>query len=375
MKFTINTKELLKGLNAVSKAVPSSPQNAVLKGYKMVCDEKGLKLMASDGTLSIGELIPFDNNDSAILSMDKQGEVVLPHLLLDIVKKMSGEVTKIELLKDNEVQVRSGKSKFKLNCVDVSLYPNISFELGEAPLTFTSGDFVDMIEKTSFAASDNVNVRPILSGIHFVMEDQKLQIQATDSHRLAKKECTMDFSAEFNVVVPKTILKDKLLRLIDSKNQEISVSFSENQIAFAVGNTTLVARLLEGKFPDTSRLVPLSFMTTIEADVKGLLAAVERTSILHEKNTDTLRLNFLSNQIDISSRKNEYGEVKESVDTYSFTGEEIEVNFNATYLKQALKGFKGDKVLFGFNGIMKPVRLVDNLDAEYLQLLLPVRTY
>ena len=212
------------------------------------------------------------------------------------------------------------------------------------------------------------------------LSDQALSFVATDSHRLASKKLTVkldDESLNFkNIVIPGKSLSE-LNKIIDENDDEISISVTENQILFQTENIYFLSRLLEGNYPETSRLIPDQSKTTLLTKTKDLLQAIDRASLLARENKNSVvKLETKGDkQLEITSHTPEVGQVVEEVHPESIEGEDLKISFSAKYMLDALRTIESDLVKIEFTGSMRPFIIKPDDDENMLQLILPVRTF
>ncbi|PFJ42784.1 DNA polymerase III subunit beta [Bacillus thuringiensis] len=373
MKFTVETKELLKGL-FVRNVVSNNASMPILKTFKLTCNDEGLEITGSDGDITMTSFVPRMIEETEVVEIKRPGSILLPSLFNDIVKKLPGEKTTIEVADNNIVSIKSKKSRFTLNGINAEEYPRSQFKEDVEPLVFKEAELSSIFNQTLFAASDNSS-RPILSGINMVLESDKLLIQATDSYRFARKDSSFSKPVlPFNIVIPKKTMKE-LLKVMDTGDKEVEIHINDNQILFKTEKVLMYSRLLDGKFPNVSQLIPTLNNTNLQIDKTQFNQAIERATVLDDAGKTIVKLTFSSSSLVIDSNQIGIGKVTEEIEIQSFEGDELSISFNGKYLKEAFKNFKGDIVTLQLNGPMKPVVLLDNVDKNYLQLILPVRTY
>ncbi len=210
------------------------------------------------------------------------------------------------------------------------------------------------------------------------LADQTLTFSATDSHRLASRtvpvtETTNEFS---NVVVPGKSLNE-LNKIIDDSEEKIQISVTSNQILFRTKHLQFLSRLLDGNYPETSRLIPDQSKTVLNVRTKDLLHTIDRASLLaKEERNNVVRLTTKeNNRVEITSNHPEIGNVTEEVTMSSMEGEDLKISFSSKYMIDALKVIDYEEVKIAFTGAMRPFIIQPVEDDSILQLILPVRTY
>jgi DNA polymerase-3 subunit beta len=379
MKFTIARNTFIKKLNAVQRAISSKTTIPILTGLKLEAEADQLILTGSNTDISIETTIAT-NDEEAHLDIESTGAIVLSaRFFSDIVKKLPDNTMVLEVTDGFQTTIKSGASEFKINGLDANNFPRLPEVDSQTTITLKADVFSEMINETVIAVS-NQESRPILTGIHFTIEGNKLTAVATDSHRLSQRVITLPEAIKMpeDIIIPgKSLLE--LSRMLDDEIDTISLQISENQALFTFDETLFYSRLLEGLYPDTSRLIPKENSTTMEFEAPELLASIERASLLSHagrNNVVKLTIDVASNQAIISGDSPEVGNVEEAVVTKDLVGEDLEISFNPDYLKDALRSFGHTSIKMAFTSPLRPFTLVPTEDQEnFIQLITPVRTF
>ncbi|GAX00026.1 DNA polymerase III subunit beta [Secundilactobacillus mixtipabuli] len=379
MKFTINRAAFIKELNNVQRAISSKTTIPILTGLKLSADESGLTLTGSDADISIETLIHADNPDNQ-LAIQNPGAIVLPaRFFSDIVKRLPEDNMTLDVTEGFQTEITSGSASFTINGLDANNYPHLPEIDASDQITLTGDVFRELINQTVIAVS-NQESRPILTGVHFTLVDNQLLAVATDSHRLSQRKIELPSaaSATYDVIIPGKSLTE-LARMIGDDNPDVEMRLSENQVLFTIGDTMFYSRLLEGNYPDTSRLIPNESTTSAEFDAKGLLSAIERASLLsHESRNNVVKLTLdpANSQAKIFGNSPDVGNVEEALTPSEMTGDELEISFNPDYMKDALRSFGAAVIAIAFTSPLRPFTLVPTEDKEnFIQLITPVRTF
>ncbi|MCA1011847.1 DNA polymerase III subunit beta [Halobacillus halophilus] len=379
MKFIIQREQLMQSVQDVMKAISSRTTIPILTGMKLEVSEEGVKLTGSDSDISIESFIPQEEDGIVYVENIEPGSLVLQAKYFpDIVRKLPQNTVEIESDNYRNVTICSGNAEFHLNGQDPEEYPQLpqlhtedSFEL---PIDLLK----NLIRQTVFAVSTS-ETRPILTGVHVRIENGELEFIATDSHRLASRKIPLENPEGKNlppVVIPGKSLTE-LNKILDDSEDTIEVSVTDNQVLFRTKHLYFLSRLLEGNYPETSRLIPEQSKTIVKIDTKELLQSVDRASLLAKENrNNVVRLvTKENNHLEITGNSPEVGNVVEEVTADDVNGEDLKISFSAKYMMDALKAVDYDQVKVEFTGAMRPflIRPVD--DEQILQLILPVRTY
>ncbi|MFC0525948.1 DNA polymerase III subunit beta [Pontibacillus salicampi] len=380
MKFTIQRDQLMDSVQDVMKAISSRTTIPILTGMKVEATEYGVKLTGSDSDVSIESFIPKEEDGIVYVENIRPGSIVLQAKYFpDIVRKLPQQTVELEVDDHLNVSIRSGSAEFHLNGQDAEEYPQLPQLKTEQSFEVPIDLLKDLIRQTVFAVSTS-ETRPILTGVNMMVENEDLYFVATDSHRLASRKIPMQDQIQNmsfqNVVIPGKSLTE-LNKILDDSQETIEISVTENQILFRTQHLYFLSRLLDGNYPETSRLIPDQSKTIMQIDTKELLQSIDRASLLAKENRNSVvKLTTKSdNHIEISSNSPEVGKVVEEVTSESLEGEELKISFSAKYMMDALKVIDTEKVNIQFTGAMRPflIRPIDN--DQILQLILPVRTY
>ncbi|WP_223702793.1 DNA polymerase III subunit beta [Sutcliffiella deserti] len=378
MKFIIQRDKLVQSVQDVLKAVSSRTTIPILTGIKIVATEEGVTLTGSDSDISIESFIPSEEDGTENVEVKTSGSVVLQaRFFSEVIKKLPMDTVEIEVSNQFVTTIRSGRSEFNLNGLDASEYPHLPQIEEDSVFRLPTDLLKNIIRQTVFAVSTS-ETRPILTGVNWKLENHELICIATDSHRLALRKAKIDAENNLacNVVIPGKSLNE-LNKILDDTNEQLDIVITDNQVLFKAKNILFFSRLLDGNYPDTSRLIPSESKTDITVTTKEFLQAIDRASLLaREGRNNVVKLATLENSsLEISSNSPEVGKVVEQVQGNSMEGEELKISFSAKYMMDALKALEGNEILINFTGAMRPFLIRTIHDDSMLQLILPVRTY
>ncbi len=377
MKFIIQKDYLVQSVQDVMKAVSSRTTIPILTGIKIVATTEGVTLTGSDSDISIESFIPTEEAGSEIVEIKQPGSIVLQaRFFSEIVKKLPKDTVEIEVQNHLSTVIRSGKAEFNLNGLDAEEYPHLPQVEEENMFRIPTDLLKNMIRQTVFAVSVS-ETRPILTGVNWKVESGQLHCTATDSHRLAMRKASIEMENQdtYNVVIPGKSLNE-LSKILDDTNELVDIVITENQVLFKTKHLLFFSRLLDGNYPDTSRLIPNESKTDVVISTKDLLQSIDRASLLGEGKNNVVKLSTLpEGVIEVSSNTPEIGKVIEEIQSQSIEGEELKISFSAKYMIDALKALDSTEIKVSFTGAMRPflLRSIDN--DSVLHLILPVRTF
>lgn len=381
MKFFIEKDRLTKSVQDVMKAVASRTTIPILIGIKIDATEEGVALTGSNSDISIKAFIPKEENDVELVNIVETGSIVLQaKFFSEVVRKLPESIVEITVEDQFKTLIRSGNAEFVIHGLDAEEYPRLPQIDGENRFTIPTDLLITLVKQTVFAVSQS-ETRPILTGVNWVFENDELIAVATDSHRLALKKATLQTgfanNQAYSIVIPGKSLSELIKVLEDNTQEPIEIVITSNQILFKAKNLLFYSRLLEGKYPDTSKLIPTDNKTKVRINAKDFLQAVDRASLLaREGKNNVVKFHTLDHGlIEISSYTPEIGKVVEKVKSLSVEGEEIKISFSAKYMMDALRAIDGSEITIYFTGTMRPFVIKTDQDETILQLILPVRTF
>ncbi|WP_096272245.1 DNA polymerase III subunit beta [Paucisalibacillus globulus] len=378
MKFTIQRDQLIDSVQDVMKAISSRTAIPILTGMKIEAKQHGITLTGSDSDISIESYIPAEENGMVNVEDIEEGSIVLQAKYFpDIVRKLPEQHVEIVADENLKVTIRSGKAEFSLNGQDADEYPQLPKLQTDDSFELPTDLLKSLIKQTVFAVS-SMETRPILTGVNLSLVDNKLTFTATDSHRLAAREVPVPSS---NVQFPSIVVPGKSLnelnKILDDTEETVEISVTNNQILFRTKHLNFLSRILDGNYPETSRLIPEQSKTVLHVKTKDLSSSIDRASLLaREERNNVVKLTTLDNNIlEITSNSPEVGHVSEELAVQSIEGEDLKISFSSKYMLDALKVMDVDEVKIDFTGAMRPFIIRPINDPSMLQLILPVRTY
>ena len=373
MNFSINKDLLLNNLLVAQKALSSKTPNPALQGIYMEAKNNVLTIITSNSDISI----KLEIKDPS-LNIELEGEGLIPgRYFIDIVRKLNSETISLSIIEDNILRILVDRSDITLNMMDINDYPNLKFELKDKPIVFDAKNLKAIIKQTTFATS-TVENRPILTGVNLKVKENKLIAVSTDSFRLSQKQIIIpeDFG-NINIIVPGKSL-DELLKVIENENENVELHLDNNKVLFKLGNVLFQSRLLEGNYPETSRLIPSEFPIVLQFNKEDLISRIERAALLSNKEGNNSIVKLLlkpSGVVEISSNYPEIGKVLEEIyPLENVTGASLKIAFSSKYFLDALKTFTSEEVSVKFTGEIRPFIMETAQDEGLVELILPVRT-
>ena len=373
--FSINKAVFLQALNTTKRAISHKNAIPVLSTVKVDVTNEGIGLTGSNGQISIEHFISVQEENAGLL-ISSTGSILLEaSFFINVVSSLPDIVLDLKEIEQKQVLLTSGKSEITLKGKEAELYPRLQEVAATKPLVLETKLLKDIINETAFAASTQES-RPILTGVHFVLTDGTLKTVATDSHRMSQRKIQLDKAGDnFDVVIPSRSLRE-FAAVFSEEIETVEVFFSNNQLLFRSQHISFYTRLLEGTYPDTDRLIPKDFNTTVIFDTANLRHAMERARLLSNATQNgTVKLEIQNGVISAHVNSPEVGKVNEELDILAVNGEDLMISFNPTYLIDALKAVGHEQVKISFISPIRPFTLVPNAEGEdFIQLITPVRT-
>lgn len=376
MKLKIKRELLLENLNKVSKAISTKNLIPSLSGIKFDLTKEGLTLTASNNDLTIQKFIEIKDEN---MNIQEEGVIIIQGKeILDIVRVIQEDEINIEVIDELKVLIYTDdeKIKYDLNVINRSEYPNVNLEKSDNYITLSSEELLNIVKETAFATSTDES-RPVLTGINFKINGDLLECSATDSYRLAKKEIRLNKPVEeiYNIIIPgKNIIE--FSKIIDDREGEIKLHVFNNKILFEEDNLLFQSRLINGNYPNTSKLIPEDSILKIKAKLSQLYNVIGQASILttdKEKNIVSLSTN--GDLLIVKSVSNEKGKAEMKMNIEKNNNEDITIAFSAKYMMEALNALNTDVIEMSFVGEVKPITIKNSTEDGLIQLVVPIRTY
>lgn len=371
MNFTISKRYFYEKLSVVARAISVFSPLPAFSGVKIDVSETSIVLTGSDSDISIRSTILPDEENK--LQINDMGSIVIEaKYILEIVRKIEGDIIEIEILDDTLTRISGTNSQFKINGIKSTDYPAIDFTQPRETFDISSEVLKEIITQTCFATSDR-ETRPVLTGVNFSCHDQQLQCVATDSYRLAKKTVDIKDSLSFNITIPSKSLQEVLKSIGDEETVTLYVDNKKAQ--FHIDHTIIQTRLIDGAYPETNRLIPSDYSYELRIDSKELLNAIDRASFIKNDGVYIIKFTLDENECVLSSSSAEVGSSLEVLSNAQFQGNRLTVSCNGRYVFEALKALKQGEIVFHLCGEMKPFTIHTEGDDSVLMLVVPLRTY
>lgn len=370
MHIICTVENLAKGVNLVSKISTARGSLPILSNILIKAENGNIILSATDLELGIKTLVPGKVEDD--------GSITTPaRLLNEFVNSCNDEQISIEL-EGESVKLSSKRYIAHLNGLDASEFPLIPELKGDPFVSIPSESLRSALAQVAFAASRD-ETRPILTGVNFIFKNNELRLASTDSYRLVEKVLNLDksISPELSVIIPvSTILE--VLRVVTPEDTEINIYITDNQVMFVINKTTIISRVIEGKFPEYEQIIPQKFSNLTTIDKNELINALKLTNLFARESANNVRLKIKEKFIELVAIAPQVGDnvAKLNADT---SGEEMEIAFNTKYLLDALNQIPQNKIILHTNQPNKesertdPGMLTGEGNKDYRSIVMPLR--
>jgi DNA polymerase III subunit beta len=365
MKLTCAKDELAEKLQVAGRGVSTRASVQILAGILLRAASGQLSLSATDMEISL--------RVSLDAQVEDEGSVVVPgRLLVEIVRLLpAGEVTISHKAEEGVVELVCGTASYRLHTYAAEDFPRLPEIEASTAFTVDKEAFVDTIARVSRSASRDES-RPVLTGVLVRFEGDKLVMAATDSYRLSVKETALPEGPgrEVEAIVPARALAELARIAQGGEPGSLQVGVQENQVVFGVDDVWLTARRIDGQFPNYKQLLPETFEAEVTMPREEFLDVVRRTSVLAQRKSP-LRLRFEDGELTVSAQTQDVGEARESL-PISYSGETIEIGFNAEFLRDGLESVSDDNVRVKLISPLRP-GLIHGESDDFLYLIMPIR--
>lgn len=379
MRFSINRDYFIEQLNHVIRAIPSKSAIPILTGLKLELTNSHLLLVGSDSSISIENMIEV-SNPAAQLTISKTGGIILTaRLFIDIIKKLPTPMIEFDVNERHAMTIKSGKATFTLNGNEIQQYPKLPEVVDTKEFTIHSLVLKRMINQTIFSASNQEN-RPILTGLNLTFHDTHLTGVATDSHRLSKRDIPIQTGLnQLSLTIPKKTVIE-LTRILDD-DTDVTIAIMNQQIVFSFANLVIYSRLLEGNFPEVSRLIPTQHKTELVVNTQQFIQAIDRAALLvRVAKSNVVQLNIDGDRVSLYVQGITIGNSTEEIAYESVSGEPLTIAFNPDYMHDAIRSFGEESIKLSFISGERPLLLEaanseSDPNNQLIQILTPIRTH
>jgi DNA polymerase-3 subunit beta len=363
MKLQVTQENLAKALGSVSRVASSRGTLPILSNVLLKTVEGRLSIAATNLDIAITHFIGS--------KVSEEGSITVPaRLMQDFVSSLPSGVIELSL-DDFKLNIAADKYQSVINGVSAEDYPVMPAIADGQMLRIPGKALKAALQQVIMAASSDES-RPVLTGVYWHTHDGKLYVVATDSYRLAEK-ALINSAQDISLLIPASALQD-LLRILSDFDEEVEVTFDDQQVLFRVGDVELVTRLIEGKYPDYRKLIPSTFASSAKLKKSDLTNITKVSSLFARESAGSVTINLdeAAQQVSIRSIASQIGE-NTAAATATISGEGV-ITLNSRYILDALHALSGDEVEFSFNGKLEPSLLHDPKANDYVHIIMPLKS-
>jgi len=368
MRFTISREKLQEGLTAVAASIPVKTTLPVLANILVETTERGIRLSGTDLDIAVSTEVSAD--------VETPGAITIPaKKLSEIARELPPAPVKIGAMGEQRITLECGRSRFKLLGLPRDEFPTFPQVRFQDSWRVRSGDLQKLISHTSFAVSTEES-RPILNGVLWELRADRMRMVATNGHRLTRMDLPTTGAsspASGDLIIPPKAL-DQVRRLFPAE-EELEIAQGDNHLGFRSPFTSVFTRLIEGPYPNYEQVIPRDNDRVAISDKVALISALKRMSVIASDQTHRIRLSFNTALLRFSVQTPDLGEAQDEL-PIRFTGDPIDIGFNANYLLEILRYIPTDEVRLTLKAperavTVEPENWSDS--ASYLCLVMPLR--
>lgn len=364
MKILIKQNIFLDTLQKVVGPTNTKQTLPILSSVLIEVNDDKLKLTTTDLDITI---IAFSQVNTI-----KPGKVLVPlKKILSIIKELPLSEITVELVKNN-LLIRCENIEFKINTIETSEFPKIEQTQKISLIKLNSQELSKAIRLTSFCVGCE-DTSYVLNGILFEIYENNISTVSTDGKRLSYIKCLLpqdqsDVKEKIKFILPIRVVNE-IQKLIKDREKEIYLFIDKNKVGIDFKDTQIIARPIEGEFPDYNQYIPKPQNNKLTIDRRVLLSALKRAAILSTFDYQSIKFELKKNELVISKTTPQLGEIKEIIQT-QYTGKLLQIGFNPHYLIDVLRNLEEDVVVFEFSDADKPAVI---RRENYIYLVLPIK--
>jgi DNA polymerase III subunit beta len=371
MKFSMERSALLRAMSRAQSVVERRNTIPILANVLIEAEGDEVSFRATD--------LDIEVIDRANAMVARAGATTVPaHTLHEIARKLPDGAT-VELADDGQsgrLEVRAGRSHFSLATLPREDFPMMASATYQTGFSCPAPVLRRLFDKAKFAISTE-ETRYYLNGVYFHVakgpEGLALRCVATDGHRLARIDAPLpEGAAEMpGVIVPRKTVGE-LRKLLDDDEAEIAVSVSETKVRFATPEVTLTSKVIDGTFPDYSRVIPVSNPRRMEVDAAEFAQAVDRVATVSSERSRAVKMVLDDDRLVLSVHAPDAGAADEEL-AVAYGDERLEIGFNAKYLLEIAGQVDRENAVFLFNSSGDPTLMREGNDESAVYVVMPMR--
>ena len=362
--INIKASLLSNSLQQIVGVVERKQTMPILSHILLECSGNSLTLTATDLEVQLSCTIENVNVDEDFVT------TIPGRKAFEIIKSLGEQDIEI-IVSESSLKITSSNSSFKLKTLSSNEFPLFDATGTDTTFSLKQNEIKTLFNKTQFAMAQQ-DVRFYLNGLLLELSPNTLVSVGTDGHRLAKSKVSIERSKinESSYILPRKAVQE-IQRIINEQG-ELKIAFSDNRAVFEIGATTLVTKLIDGSFPDYTRVIPEETTINILLDVVKIKPALQRVSILANEKFKGVRVDLDDDVLNVSSENPEQEQATEAI-PIDKTGATLSVGFNVSYLIDAISACQGEMVSLGLNDENSSALITDPSDPESKYVVMPMR--
>ena len=363
MRFIVSSSYLLKKLQIIGGVINSNNTMSILENFLFELSENKLTVSASDLETTIKGVIEVESTDTA--------SIVVPYkILIDTLKTFTEQALTFIINDNNTIDIVSNNGKYTLAYLDSQEFPTV-VEIENANRVTLMGDILATAIQSTFFATGNDDLRPIMNGVFFNFTEEALIFAATDAHKLVKYE-RQDIKSEqpASFVIPKKPLI-LLKGILSGSETEVTIEYNESNAKFSFDQLDYVCRLIDGTYPNYEAVIPRENPNKLIVNRTLLLNSTKRISNFASKATHQMRVKITGNSLQIFAEDIEYNNRANETIPCNYEGDDMEIGFNSKFFMEMLSNLSSDDILLEMSysnrpGILTPADGLDEGEKIYM---------
>lgn len=363
MDLQVTQENINKALGNVARVASGRTTLPILSNVLIRTDNNRLRVSATNLDIAISQHVGT--------KIKTQGTLTVPaRLFQDFISNLPK--TTIHLKQDgHKLHITADSYKSTINGVPADEYPVMPAIQDGKTITLPAAEFKKALQQVIFAAS-NDEARPVLTAVYLHTSEGKLYVAATDSYRLAEKQGPA-VNEDVSLLIPSSAMTD-LLRILSDDSTDIELVYDEQQVRFVVGETELIARLIEGKYPDYRKLIPKEFACKATVPKDQLTTITKVSGLFSRENAGSITVSVSEEEkaLSVVSIASQVGENEAKAE--GVVVGDGDITLNSRYLLDALQAIEGDEVEFCFNGKLEPIIIRGPKHNDYTHVIMPLKS-
>jgi len=362
----ISKEEFLKPLQSVAGIVERRHTLPILSNVLIQIGDEGLSFVATDLEIQITAISPSSSNK------ETTSITVSAKKLQDIVRALPDNAEIAFDSKDSRLQLKAGKSQFNLQTLPADDFPKLALSDEDvSEISLPQSTLRHLFNQVQYAMAQQ-DIRYYLNGLLMVLEPGVVKVVATDGHRLSLASMEApSIQQSVEAILPRKTVTE-LIKLLADVDDEVKVRLGKNLVTFTFGNINLVSKVIEGKFPDYNKVVPINYQNHVILDRVTLLKGMQRAAILSNEKFRGVRLVLTQNSMRVICNNTEQEEAEEEIEI-NYTNEPLDIGFNVTYLLDVLNNIESSEVDCSFGDPNSSCLITVPGDDRFKYVVMPMR--